>query len=418
MPGTDALASIEVAGLGRFPIAPNAAAITIYDADNARTVVIDSAGALVSALVASNITTADDVLLALGTGNDARFSWDTTDANANAMLLQMPAGTGTNVPVLVIGQSIESVDLGLYNGVVDPRIAIFGVGAVATGPVLEFRKARGSVTSPTVVTSADDMGSIDFYGAVAAGEYVRGARILAEMTGTIATTRGPGVLTFLTATDEAPSVLTAALTLGAAQQATIGGALTVTGTSTFNGNLILPANTDLTFTGTTGTNDIVLTNALADALSITDGSADILVIDTSTSGNVLTITAAATLSGILTATAGIRMGATAVFGFGTGATATLATGVLTATKAYMIMDAEGAGTTDQLDSISGPGTPADGDLLLLVPNATDTITVDDANINLGAATRAVAPGGSLLLRYDGGESQWTEVAFLTGADNV
>ena len=84
----------------------------------------------------------------------------------------------------------------------------------------------------------------------------------------------------------------------------------------------------------------------------------------------------------------------------------------------MIMDAEGAGTTDQLDSITGPGTPADGDLLLLVSNATDTITVDDANINLGAATRAVAPGGSLLLRYDGTETQWTEVAFLTAADNV
>ena len=64
------------------------------------------------------------------------------------------------------------------------------------------------------------------------------------------------------------------------------------GTMTFNGNLILPANTDLTFTGTTGTNDIVLTNALADALSITDGAADILVIDTSTAGNVLTITGA------------------------------------------------------------------------------------------------------------------------------
>lgn len=47
-----------------------------------------------------------------------------------------------------------------------------------------------------------------------------------------------------------------------------------------------------------------------------------------------------------------------------------------------------------------------------------TITVDDANINLGAATRAVAPGGSLLLRYDGVEDQWTEVAFLAAADNA
>src|SRR3989344_3183128 len=61
-------------------------------------------------------------------------------------------------------------------------------------------------------------------------------------------------------------------------------------TSTFAGNLIFPANTDLTFTGTTGTNDITLTDALADALSITDGTADILAIDTSTAGNVMTFT--------------------------------------------------------------------------------------------------------------------------------
>ena len=123
-------------------------------------------------------------------------------------------------------------------------------------------------------------------------------------------------------------------------------------------------------------------------------------------------------TGVLTLNATVRSGAVGTLGFGTGATATIATGVLTATKSYMIMDAEGAGTTDQLDSISGPGTPADGDLLLLVSSATDTITVDDANINLGGATRAVAPGGSLLLRYDGGETQWTEVAFLTAADNA
>lgn len=405
MPGTDDLTSVRIGAQFIAAIPPNGNALEVFDAAGVRTVVIDSAGALVSALVASNITTADDVLLSLGTGNDARFSWDTTDANANEMLLQLPAGTGTNVPVLAIGQSIESVDLGLYNGVTEPRVAIFGVGAVATAPVLEFRKARGTIASPTVVTSGDDMGSIDFYGAVAAGEYVRGARILAEMTGTIATTRGPGVLTFLTATDAAPSVLTAALTLGAAQ------------TATFGGNLILPANVDLTFTGTTGTNDIVLTNGLADALSITDGSADVLVVDTSTAGNVLTVTAAMTISGIITADGGLRFGTSTVFGLGTGEAVTIASGVATVTKPYVILDAEGAGTTDQLDTITFTGA-VDGDLLLLVSTATDTITVDDANINLGAATRALAPGGSLLLRYDGTEAQWTEVAFLTAADNV
>lgn len=185
----------------------------------------------------------DDTLLAVGTGATARFSWDTTDANANEMLLQLPAGGATDVPVLIIGQAIESVDPGLYNGVVDPRVAIFGTGAVATGPMIEFRKARGTFTSPTVVTSGDDCGSLDFYGCVAAGEYVRSARILVETTGTIATTRGPGVITFQTATDAAPSVLTTAMTISAAQLVTVASGLTVTagGATITAGGLLVTA---------------------------------------------------------------------------------------------------------------------------------------------------------------------------------
>ena len=177
-------------------------------------------------LTASAITVVDDLLLGIGTGNMARFSWDTTDANANEMLLQMPAGGAVDVPVLAVGQSIESVDLGLFNGVVDPTIALFGVGAVATGTALRFYKARGTIAAPTVVTTGDDLASLDFYGAVAAGEYVRAARILVEMTGTIATTRGPGVLTIQTATDAAPSSLTSAVVFGANQSAAFTNAIT------------------------------------------------------------------------------------------------------------------------------------------------------------------------------------------------
>lgn len=64
--------------------------------------------------------------------------------------------------------------------------------------------------------------------------------------------------------------------------------------------LNVPANSDILFTGTTGTNDIVLTNGLADALSITDGAADVLVIDTSAAGNVWTLTANLRITGDLT----------------------------------------------------------------------------------------------------------------------
>ena len=75
--------------------------------------------------------------------------------------------------------------------------------------------------------------------------------------------------------------------------------------------LVLPACSDLSFTGSTGTNDIVLTNGLADALSITDGSADVVVVDKSTAGNVITMTSAVTVSNGLTSTAAANtLGAT------------------------------------------------------------------------------------------------------------
>ena len=103
-----------------------------------------------------------------------------------------------------------------------------------------------------------------------------------------------------------------------------------------------------------------------------------------------------------------------IFGLGAHETATIASGVLTVTKSYVWAAAESS-TTDQVDSIVFTGA-ADGTLLLLVADTGDTITFDDAAINLGAATRAVAPGGCILLRFDG--TSWAEVLFLAAADNA
>src|SRR3990167_7578614 len=106
----------------------------------------------------------DDVVLGIGTGSTARFSWDTTDADANELLLQLPAGGAVDVPVLVIGDTIESDDHGLFNGVVSTTVALMGSTATATGPSLNFRKSRGTNSAPTGVISGDDMGSLDLYG--------------------------------------------------------------------------------------------------------------------------------------------------------------------------------------------------------------------------------------------------------------
>ena len=102
-----------------------------------------------------------------------------------------------------------------------------------------------------------------------------------------------------------------------------------------------------------------------------------------------------------------------VFGLGAHQTATIASGVLTVTKSYVWAAAESS-TTDTVDSIVFADAE-DGTLLLIVADTGDTITIDDANIDLGAATRAVAPGGCILLRYDG--TTWAEVLFTASADN-
>lgn len=134
--------------------------------------------------------------------------------------------------------------------------------------------------------------------------------------------------------------------------------------------------------------------------------------------NDMVITPATTITGALTANGGVTSSGKVTasnFGFGAAEAVTIATGVATITGSHVVLDAEGAGTTDQLDTITKAGV-VEGDVLLLRVNATDTITVDDANINLGAATRAIAPGGSMILYYDG--TEWTEQTFVAATDNA
>ena len=97
-------------------------------------------------------------------------------------------------------------------------------------------------------------------------------------------------------------------------------------------------------------------------------------------------------------------------------TATIASGVLTVTDLTPVIVVVGEGAAnDQLDTFTVTNKNVD-DTVMLISDGSDTITVDDANIDLGAANRAVAPGGNIVLRWDG--TSWVEVSFLGGADNA
>jgi len=87
-----------------------------------------------------------------------------------------------------------------------------------------------------------------------------------------------------------------------------GGDVTLThssGTLTYGGDgdvaVVFGANVDLQFTGGSTQNEIILANGLADALSITDGSADIIAISTAGGTNTVAITGDLTVSGTIAA---------------------------------------------------------------------------------------------------------------------
>jgi hypothetical protein len=122
----------------------------------------------------------------------------------------------------------------------------------------------------------------------------------------------------------------------------------------------------------------------------------------------LTITA-----GGLTVTAGaVRLSAAGAtfLGLGTVEAATLACNAVTITKPYASLTGESS-MADQLDTLTYASV-VDGDVVLLGSAAAGAITVDDANIDLGAATRVISAAGHYLgLIYDGttfGELFWVQ----------
>ena len=57
----------------------------------------------------------------VGTGS---AFWETADANAHYWAYEVPAGTSTQVPVMGLGIGLDNVDLGLFDGITQPTLAI------------------------------------------------------------------------------------------------------------------------------------------------------------------------------------------------------------------------------------------------------------------------------------------------------
>lgn len=66
--------------------------------------------------------------LRFGNGNELRFGgvasmfWETGDANANYLAIELPSGSAIDVPVLGIGIGLDGVDLADFNGMTQPLL--------------------------------------------------------------------------------------------------------------------------------------------------------------------------------------------------------------------------------------------------------------------------------------------------------
>ena len=223
-----------------------------------------------------------------------------------------------------------SIDAGVVTGATSITSTAFA-GAL-TGNVTGNASGTAATVTSGTQAAITTLANVTTVGALDAGSITSGFTSIDVGSGAITTTGALSIASMGTNWTNASRtvadmgiVTTIDINGGTIDGAIIGGAATaaitgtaVTGTSivggtvagttaafsgliTANGGITFAAGDDITFTGGTGTNDIVLANGLADALSITDGSADVIAISTAGATNTVAITGDLTVSGTIAA---------------------------------------------------------------------------------------------------------------------
>jgi len=104
---------------------------------------------------ASTLGVNDDIALSFGTSTDVSVLYETADANANELIMALPNGGATDVPVLAIGdQSVINKDLTYFNGITVPTLAILDA-TEAHYIKLQGTPAIGSDTTIAIQPSGD-----------------------------------------------------------------------------------------------------------------------------------------------------------------------------------------------------------------------------------------------------------------------
>lgn len=196
------------------------------------------------------------------------FSGSTVGGNAQSTTItttSAPGGSDTQVqynnggvlsgaPLFVFTESTGNVGIGtatpmsIFHSVststASPRGVIQDqVTTDALGARMNFRKARGTPSVPTTIVTGDVLGRVESWG-YDGSNYLAMGQISFNSIGTIAATRVPTTMSFSTATNATPSVLTTAMTIDSAQFVGIGTttptqSLQVIGPITTSGGYIL-----------------------------------------------------------------------------------------------------------------------------------------------------------------------------------
>ena len=92
-----------------------------------------------------------------GTGS---FFWENADGNAEYWAFELPTGTSEQVPVLGVGVGLDGVDLGLFNGITQPTLAVIDADRdsfIAMDFSADDAARLRSNAAMTISTSASDL---------------------------------------------------------------------------------------------------------------------------------------------------------------------------------------------------------------------------------------------------------------------